>query len=284
MDNKIIFLIAPPRSLSTAFLRMMEQRHDLQIINEPASCVYYQQYFPNAEATYHKDVLKSYEAVHETIASSAKESSLFIKEMGFAFAELISAKPDLISAPNISHVFLLRNPHHCLISYYRKLRPELVEILLPYLEQLTGFEALYDSFKKVCAQAANKPLIIHAEDLISNSEQTVQALCEHIKLPHLPDSLHWKSLGDEFTGAQEWHEFKKREYTHHWHQDAIFSQGFHQPNQYEVDEHNNPRFSEIKNSEHRKMVRDVFIKSKPFYELMLGTRQKTIGTEELMLK
>lgn len=51
--HKIIYLISPPRSLSTLFLRMMHNRGDFLVMNEPAQYASVKNVHPQFAQTHH---------------------------------------------------------------------------------------------------------------------------------------------------------------------------------------------------------------------------------------
>lgn len=266
--NKIIFLVAPPRSLSTAVLRMMGARDDVIVMNEPACSIYNQTRYPASKQFYTDEAPGSYADVRETILSSAQDSQVFIKEMSFSFEVFIKAEPDLMADPNIYFAFLLRDPHPCIISYYKKMPPDTIDYIIGDLEHLTGFPALYKSFRLVQDNAINKPCVIHAEQLYKDTKNTIQAFCDQLGISYDDKHLHWSNLGDAFDGLEAWKDNKKPELTRHWHGEAIVSQGFHQPTRYELDEHGKPAFSEIANPAHRSKCVEVYQNSKILHHLI----------------
>jgi hypothetical protein len=267
-NNKIIFLVAPPRSLSTAMLRMMGERNDLIVMNEPACCVYNQNHYPPSRHFYSEQALTSYEAVKDKILSHAEDNQIFIKEMSFSFEEFIKAEPDLMADPNIYFTFLLRDPHPCMISYYKKMSPDTLDYIIGDFGHLTGFPALYNSFRLIQDNAFHKPYVLHAEQLYEDSQNTIRALCDYLKIPYEDNHLTWDNLGETFNGFKAWQENKKPELTRHWHQEAIDSQGFHQPTQYELDDGGQPVFSEITNNAHRSKCIEVWRDSKILHKLI----------------
>ena len=87
----------------------------------------------------------------------------------------------------------------------------------------------------------------------------------------LKAALVWDNLGDGFSGKNEWHEIKKQEITHHWHNDAIQSTGFAQPHHsYDVDQDGNPTFVEIKNLEHRALCINAYKENLDLLSTTLG--------------
>src|SRR5437868_4849815 len=66
--NKIVYLVAPPRSLSTAFVRMMQARGDFSVFNEPSiyayTSLYYAEYFKDC---YTPDAPKTFTQSHQLL-------------------------------------------------------------------------------------------------------------------------------------------------------------------------------------------------------------------------
>lgn len=265
-QNKIMFLIAPPRSLSTAFLRMMGERNDVTVMNEPNCCVYNRNHYPHSRHMYSEDALTTYQEAKNKIFALAHDKHVFVKEMSFSFEEFITAKPDLMTNPNVYFTFLLRDPHPCIISYYKKIPGHTIDFIIPNFKQLTGFPSLYNSFRLIQDGAVNKPFIINAEDLYTHTKETVQAFCQYVQLPYHDKHLGWSNLGETFTGFETWQENKQQELTHHWHHEAISSKGFHQPTRYDLDEGHKPTFIEITNNAHRNKCIDVYHASKKMYD------------------
>lgn len=270
--NKLIFLVAPPRSLSTAFLRMMQARGDFKICNEPATALYNQSHYPHSANFYIRQEEQSYRSIREQLTSQLEKGNVFVKEMSFAFDEFIRSEPSLLEQSNIHFAFLLRNPHHCIISYYKKMPQDYIDHMIGQLSHLTAYRPLYQSYKTICEQAKNKPIILHAEQLISNPGQSVHSFCQQVDIPYVKDSLNWENLGAKFNGQEAWQEHKTSETTHHWHQEAILSTGFHTPTEYAVDEKQRPLFTEIENQEHRHICQQVYDDYLQHYQALCDSR------------
>ena len=115
--------------------------------------------------------------------------------------------------------------------------------------------------------ARNKPLLIFSEDLYEHPEETAKKICEYLKIPFKESMLHWKDLGEDFSGKEQWYETKHKEFTHHWHGDAIKSSGINKPSTYEVDSQGNPTFSEV-DVVHRAAVIAAYQANKIYYDLI----------------
>jgi hypothetical protein len=264
-SHPIIYLISPPRSLSVAFTRMMQARGDFEIFHEPSQRAYDLIYYPElTKSWFREDAPKTFAEVKELILGVAQRKPVFVKEISFAVVEFLLNDPEFVQDPDLQFVFLLRNPHHVVISFYKK------QTILPAgFDQLVGYEATYRIFQFVQENAARKPLILFTEDLYNEPEKTVKFFCDEVGVPYLPHSLEWSNLGDQFSGYVEWHEIKNPEITQHWHGEAIHSSGFGKPANYEVDEAGQPTFSEVKNEAMKEECEKAYKKNLPFYEQII---------------
>ena len=104
--------------------------------------------------------------------------------------------------------------------------------------------------------------------MLQNPRATIQGFCNFVGMPFLEESLHWQSL-DENSNIQElWHDNKNKEVALHWHQEAMFSQGFQKPKEYLLDANDQPLFTEIDNVEHRKQCMQVYEQYNKMYCLL----------------
>nr|VFK02985.1 MAG: hypothetical protein BECKH772B_GA0070898_103194 [Candidatus Kentron sp. H]VFK03302.1 MAG: hypothetical protein BECKH772A_GA0070896_103164 [Candidatus Kentron sp. H]VFK05939.1 MAG: hypothetical protein BECKH772C_GA0070978_103144 [Candidatus Kentron sp. H] len=83
MDNAIICLWTHPRSISTAFERVMIERGDLKVLHEPFSYLYYfEKKMAEAVACRYSENLKQprqYEKIKEYILELSKDKPVFLK-------------------------------------------------------------------------------------------------------------------------------------------------------------------------------------------------------------
>jgi hypothetical protein len=262
--NKIVYLISPPRSLSVAFMRMMQARGDFAVFHEPSQKSYdliHDQEF--AQQSFVDNAPSTFSEVKQQIFETAAHRNVFVKEMSFAVRDFLIADKEIMQNPNVRFIFLVRNPHHSIISFYKKCAS-----IPKNFSFLCGYQATYELFKAAQERGVRKPLIIYSEDLYENSENTAKLICNHLEIPFLPQSLSWQDLSSEFEGHQEWHETKFKEVTQHWHGEAIRSSGWGKPSSYHVDEHSQPTFEEITDSEHRLACQKAYEENKLYYDLM----------------
>lgn len=259
-ENKIVYLISPPRSLSTAFLRMIEGRGDFIIINEPSVRIMEK----NNTNKYYKNTLTSFDQVKEKILHESKTSNVFVKEISRSVKDFLLQDQNLVKKENIYFIFLVRNPHHSIISFYKKILH-----IFPNFSDIIGYESTYEILKYVQKNSPNKPLIILSEDLYNNPSQTIEEFCQSCDLDWNQNALHWTNLGDDFTGQNEWNETKQKAQTYHWHGDAIKSSGFITPHMYATDKNGIATFEEIMNIEDRKQCKKIYYENLKYYDLIL---------------
>lgn len=265
--HKIVYLISPPRSLSVAFMRMMAARGDFAIIHEPSQLpLCKQKGFTQAEEWFLKGTASCFQDVTNLILEKAKTSNVFVKEMVTAAELLLQDNSALVKNPNVYFVFLMRNPHHTIISFSKKSTVSGDATTFSYL---TGYKILYELYNYLSENAVHKPYLILTEDLYNNPEKTLKGYCAYLKIPYLPQALQWESLGSEFTGQKEWGEVKKTGAIQHWHADALKSTGLEKPQQYKVDAKGNPTFEEIENPDYKKVAMQAYRENLPYYNNLL---------------
>jgi hypothetical protein len=241
---------------------MFQERGDFAIINEPAWYAYNLLMYPYEQI---KDQIKpefpiSYPDIIQMVLEKAQTSHVLVKEISFAVEPFLLCDQLLIKNSDVHFVFLIRNPHSALISFAKK---RFREVPL----QKFGYRACYLLFEKIKAEGANPPLIICAEELGRYPELIVPALCLCIGIPHVPESLCWADLGNDFTGCQ-WHERKDRNYLYHWHDAAIHSTGFTPLTNYAVDAQGNPTFQEVAAQDLNEVVA-MYNVMFPYYQALL---------------
>ena len=262
--NKIVYLISPPRSLSVALLRMMHARGDFEVFQEPSMRAYDLIHYPElTKEWFLHNAPSTFQEVKQQIYQAAEHTNVFVKEMSFGVRDFLIQDKEMMNNPNIRFIFLIRNPHHTVISFYKKCGS-----IPDRFSFLCGYQATYELLKAINEHSVYKPLIIYSEDLYEHTEETIKRMCDYLEIPFKPESLAWPDLGSEFTGHEEWHEIKIQEHFQHWHGEAIRSSGWSKPSNYEVDEFGQPTFCEITSIEHRNACKNAYEENKTYYDLM----------------
>jgi hypothetical protein len=222
--NKILPLWSVPRSISTAFERMMMERGDFTVYHEPFSYYYYLE----AGGVSHgldPDPAHptTFEGTLDMITGAAKQKPVFFKDMSYYVIE--RADDDFIK--QFVNSFIIRDPALTLVSYY-KLHPE-------FTLREAGFESQFTMYERVKRLTGAEPAVVDAEDLIADAASVVKQYCERTGIEFLPESLSWGAvLPDEWKAWQMWH------------QEAADSTGFQRDaEQFEISVHDVPRLEEM---------------------------------------
>jgi hypothetical protein len=263
--HKVIYVVAPPRNCSCAFLRMIQARGDFKIFHEPSQYAFNLIRNPaHKKNWFRENAPETFAEVKQKIFNALKEKNVFVKEVSFAVQAFLLNDDAFINSADVYFVFLIRNPHHATISFFQRATRS-----IPNLANLLGYQGTFDIFTKIKAAGTNKPIIILSEDFYQNPETTIKQFCKYFGIPFKEESLHWPDLGEAFSGIEEWEELKLIETTHHWHGDAIRSTGIMHPHNYAVDECSMPTFEEIP-VEHRAAYIEAYLINKRYYDLLLN--------------
>lgn len=188
----LIYLIATPRSITTAFTRMVEARGDCTVLHEPGVDTYTLLYEPEAGSIIlMDDDPKSFEQAQQGILDAVETGKpVFVKEMGFAAQHyLFTDKLASVSRKQARVMFLVRDPHASLVSLYRK-RPA----IYPVLDDWVDYKKLWELFELVQQQATNKPLIVISEQFLDDPYNGALQFCAWSGLPFCSEQLTWQPL------------------------------------------------------------------------------------------
>jgi hypothetical protein len=239
--NAIIALWTHPRSVSTAFERVMMERGDLKILHEPFSYLYYvnrgnatiaQQYVDPEHPT-------DYTGIKARIENTADGQAVFFKDMcAHCFEDLVV---DDAFLQRLTNTFLIRDPAKAIASYYA-INPAVT------LEEI-GLKQLCGIYEK-SASLGPEPIVVDADDLENDPAGIVNAYCKALGIVFIPRSLTWDSGHQE-----EWDIWKD------WHKDAAQSSGIRK---------NMETFAvTVESSAHLKRLYDAQL---PFYQAMYAKR------------
>jgi hypothetical protein len=194
--NKIIPLWSVPRSVSTAFERMMMERGDFKVIHEPFSYFFYakEQAAAAVGMQVDPDHPQDFEAILEMIKDAAKTSPVFFKDM--SYHPFSRADKEFMGL--FENTFIIRDPAITLVSHY-KMNPDFT-----FTE--AGFDTIYEMFKMDLDLTGRVPAIVDAEDLIENPFEVVKGYCEITGIPFMPEALTWEAeLKGEWKTWEPWH-------------------------------------------------------------------------------
>jgi hypothetical protein len=236
-----IALWTHPRSISTAFERVMMERGDLNILHEPFSYLYYvhkeaatidQQFVDPDHPT-------DYPGIRTHIEKAAEDRDMFFKDMCAHGYEHLKNDDEFLE--KLNNTFLIRDPAKAIASYYA-MNPEVT------LEEI-GLAQLCRIYEKVRDFEA-APVVVDADDLEDNPEGIIRAYCHALDIPFIPESLTWE------PGHQsEWDIWED------WHTDAAQSTGIQKNVEtFEVTVENNDRLKAFYEDQY------------PYYEKMYRNR------------
>ncbi|MEV0611825.1 sulfotransferase family protein [Nonomuraea sp. NPDC050404] len=193
-------LWAVPRSRSTAFLRIMLERGDLEVAHEPFSYLQTDGHFELAG----RRATSPAELLGTIIEVNAVERRVFAKETSdYTYTPLLE---DERLFSDVINTFMIREPQGAISSHYA-MNPQAT------LDEY-GFEYLHTIFDAVRSATGRVPLVIDGDDLVADPEPTIQAYCAQVGLDFKAEALRWD------PGEREnWHN------TTRWHAEVAESSG-----------------------------------------------------------
>lgn len=186
-----------PRSVSTAFERIMRERGDLTVLHEPFMYHHYlttkDRLFPGfAPEPGHP---ATYEDIRAMILEKAQDGPVFFKDMAYYVADALPLDPGF--ATRISHAFLLRDPTEAALSYAKR-DPDFTRLELGHEAQHRLYQAL--------VEMGQNPLVITADQLRGDPHGTLRRYWSHVGLPYLDHAFSWDNRVPEgWQSVQSWH-------------------------------------------------------------------------------
>jgi hypothetical protein len=202
--GRILALWATPRTVSTAFERMMIERGDHTVFDEPFSVPYYfgpertSPRFPEELEEIHPmgppirrirapDVLARLRAV-------AEEGQVFFKDMAYHVMPYV----DAAELSDLVHTFLIRDPRWAL--------PSLARIWPDFTADEAGYRAQLELFEGIRAQVENPPIVIDSDDLRRSPERMVRGWCDAVGIPFVASALSWQpGMQPQWERWREWY-------------------------------------------------------------------------------
>lgn len=199
-----IAMWAHPRSVSTAFLRMMMERGDVTVVHEPLVTLGDTGQTEVPDGAGGSVTCRSTGEVMAALRRLAAYRPLFFKDtLEYRYDHFFDTPADLLP---FQHTFIVRSPTKAIPSHFA-LKPDVSCSDI-------GYEHQYDLFELVWRTTGQRPVVISSERLLADPERVVAAYCLAAGLPFRPEALHWAP-----QDRPEWQR------TRRWHLDTIESSG-----------------------------------------------------------
>ncbi|MEM7438861.1 MAG: hypothetical protein AAF393_04625 [Pseudomonadota bacterium] len=197
MTHKVHMLWAHPRSVSTAFERVMRERGDLTVFHEPFMHFYYLERITRLSAEFEAipGHPTTYPDTRNMILNAAETQPVFVKDMAYYMADKVLQDKDFMD--HMTHVFLVRDPVETAVSYAR-IDPDFEEAEL-------GFNAQWAMVQHLTAR--NVPVhVIRSDQLRRDPATTMQAYWEFAGLSPNPGALTWQQgTPKDWKYVEGWH-------------------------------------------------------------------------------
>lgn len=199
MSHPIIALWSHPRSMSTAFERIMRARGDLECLHEPFMYDYYinrsKRVMPHFDAM--DEHPRSYEAIRAMILAKAEQGPLFFKDMSYYVMPHVLEDTQFLG--RVTHSFLIRDPKASLTSY-AKLDPE-------FTSEELGLEAQWQHYEGIVKLTGRKPVVIESESIQANAPAAMQSYWRGVGLSDKPEALQWgEDMPADWQQVSGWHQ------------------------------------------------------------------------------
>jgi Sulfotransferase domain len=202
-NHRVLALWCHPRSLSTAFGRMMMERGDVTVLHERFLYLYYVVQNPHLVIAQQLEriesqMLASFDEIVEGIEVEAAHAPVFFKDMAVHVWNPKGYHADEALLGRFSNAFLIRDPQIAVLSHLKQ-NPDMV------FEEV-GYDAQLALFEKVSRMTGKTPVVIDAGDLEEDPEGIVRLYCDAMEIPFIESALHWEpSVPHLLTEGDPWH-------------------------------------------------------------------------------
>lgn len=194
----IVALWTYPRTISTAFERMMIERGDFHVFHEPFSYLYYvhENNTLNSQEYIDPSHPSTFPEISDMLIIKSQKQPVFFKDMALHCIKYLLK--DIFLIQHITHTFLIRDPAKTIASNFA-MDPNIS------LDGI-GCHQLYDLYQKTIDVCDSPPVIIDADDLEKNPGKTVSNYCQAIDIPFIEAAMRWEaSLPEEWKIWESWH-------------------------------------------------------------------------------
>jgi hypothetical protein len=180
--TRLLALWGAPRTISTAFERMMRERGDHEVVFEPFAAHYYfsaDRRSSRFDGEVEPQPSHDFEAILDRLEVTSRRQPVFIKDM--AYHVVHRADEELLAT--FQHTFIVRHPRFALVS--------LARIWPDFTDEEAGFAPLRRLFELVADRDGHPPPVIDGEDLLADPARVVAAWCDAVGLSYSPEALSW---------------------------------------------------------------------------------------------
>ena len=192
-----IVLWAVPRSVSTAFERVMRARGDLSVFSEPFSAPYYlseERVSDRFGAAGTDASTEAWTSVLQELGAATEAGTVFVKDMAYH----VSPRLDRELVGHFQNTFIVRHPGHTLRSLER-LWPD-------FTPEEAGFEQQLRLMRVALEASEDELVVLDGEELRRSPAAVVEDYCRRVGLAFLPESLSWQAgLLPDWVRWEQWH-------------------------------------------------------------------------------
>ncbi len=186
MKNKHIAMWTCPRSRSTAVTRAFEQLDRCIIYDEPLLGAFMVQQGLYPQQKTQKFCETDYKKVIQNITGELPNDKLFSFQKHMAIQACPEFGRDWLKL--LTNFFLIRHPKEIILSRFK---------ILNSIEEVynspVGLKQLYSLYEEIKELTGEKPLVIHADDIVKNPQAALQYLCDKLNIIFSEKMLSWDS-------------------------------------------------------------------------------------------
>jgi hypothetical protein len=189
--NQIYLIVAPPRSSSTAFARVLWNHPTVDLYcHEPFDRVYHRK-------NNLKSVIEAISTAARQVSSNHKttKDSLVIKEMTFQVGEHFSS---FISITQHPVIFLIRDPRLSILSRMQRRKEGGQTAIFPLTE--SGWHDLQSQIL-FCKENSIPYCIIDSKNFRNQPEKIFKSVLSRLKLPFSQEIFSWKPMSPSVLGT-----------------------------------------------------------------------------------
>lgn len=198
MAYPILALWAHPRSMSTAFERVMRERGDLTVFHEPFMADYLHHRAPRTFAMLEDGAAHwvDYPQMRDRMVAAANDQPVFFKDMSYYVMSLLADDP--VFCRRCLNLFLVRDPRPAIASWWRK-DTEVTCSEIGYEDQWRHVQLLQD---------LGAPLrVVRSETVAADPRGVIGRIWDWAGLPDAPQAFAWQAgeTPADWRHVQGWH-------------------------------------------------------------------------------